>query len=100
MEEPPPHVIFILATTDPHRLPNTITSRCQRFDFRRIPPDLINTRLEEIIRAEGVAVEPDALRLVARYAAGSLRDAENLLEQLAVSYSEGVGVHQQLAIEA
>jgi DNA polymerase-3 subunit gamma/tau len=94
LEEPPGHVIFILCTTEVHKILPTIVSRCQRFDFRRIPSSLINTRLEGIIRAEGVAVEPDALRLVARYAAGSLRDAENLLEQLAVSYSDGVSVQQ------
>ena len=85
LEEPPSHVIFILCTTEVHKILPTIVSRCQRFDFRRIPSNLINARLEEITRAECVAVEPDALRLVARYAAGSLRDAENLLEQLAVS---------------
>ena len=94
LEEPPGHVIFVLCTTEAHKILPTIISRCQRFDFRRISSDLINTRLEEITRTEGVAVDPDALRLVARYAGGSLRDAENLLEQLAVSYADGINVRQ------
>ena len=94
LEEPPSHVIFILCTTEAQKILGTIISRCQRYDFRRIPPDLINQRLEEIARKEGVTAETDALRLVSRYAAGSLRDAENLLEQLAVSYSGGVGIKQ------
>ena len=94
LEEPPGHVIFILCTTEAHKILPTIVSRCQRYDFRRIPSDLINQRLEEITKVEGVTAETDALRLVSRYAAGSLRDAENLLEQLAISYSEGVGIKQ------
>ncbi|MFQ6030719.1 MAG: DNA polymerase III subunit gamma/tau [Dehalococcoidia bacterium] len=94
LEEPPGHVIFILCTTEAHKILATIVSRCQRFDFRRIPSELIYQRLAEISHAEGAAVEPEALRLVARYAAGSLRDGENLLEQLVVSYGDGVGVAQ------
>jgi DNA polymerase-3 subunit gamma/tau len=94
LEEPPGHIIFILCTTEAQKILGTIVSRCQRYDFRRIPSDLINQRLEEISKEEGVAADTDALRLVSRYSAGSLRDAENLLEQLAVSYSEGVGINQ------
>ena len=94
LEEPPGHVIFILCTTEAHKILPTIVSRCQRFDFRRLPSDLVYGRLAEIVDAEGVVVEPEALRLVARYAAGSLRDAQNLLEQLVVSYGDGVGVQQ------
>jgi len=90
LEEPPPHVIFVLCTTEANKILPTIISRCQRFDFRRLPTDVICRRLTEIIEAEGVAVEPEALLAVARYASGSLRDAENLLEQLAVSYGNGV----------
>ena len=90
LEEPPAHVIFVLCTTEANKILPTIISRCQRFDFRRLPTDVICQRLTEIIEGEGVAVEPEALRAVARYAAGSLRDAENLLEQLAVSYSDSV----------
>ena len=91
LEEPPAHVIFVLCTTEAHRILPTIISRCQRLDFRRIPSETIYTRLSEIADAEGVAVEPAALRMTARYAAGSLRDAENLLEQLVVSNGGGGG---------
>lgn len=82
LEEPPPHVVFVLATTEPHRIPQTIASRCQRFDFRRITLDDIVGRLAEIARGEGVTADAEALRLVARQATGSLRDAVNLLDQL------------------
>jgi DNA polymerase-3 subunit gamma/tau len=94
LEEPPAHVIFILCTTEAHKILSTIISRCQRLDFRRIPSDLIFGRLAEISEVEGVTVESEALRLISRYAAGSLRDAENLLEQLVVSYRDGVGLKQ------
>ena len=94
LEEPPAHVIFVLCTTEAHRILATIASRCQRFDFRRIPPDQVLGRLSEIAEAEGVSVDSDALRMIARFSAGSLRDAENLLEQLVVSYADGVGVQQ------
>ena len=94
LEEPPAHVIFILCTTEANRILPTIVSRCQRFDFRRLPSERIYQRLAEITEGEGVSVAPDALRLVARYAAGSLRDAENLLEQLVVSYGDGVTLAQ------
>ncbi len=94
LEEPPAHVIFILCTTEANRILPTIVSRCQRFDFRRLPSERIYGRLAEITEGEGVAVAADALRLVARYAAGSLRDAENLLEQLVVSYGDGVTLAQ------
>ena len=94
LEEPPGHVIFILCTTEAQRILPTIISRCQRFDFRRISSELIYGRLAHIAESEGVAVEPEALRLVARHSAGSLRDAENLLEQLAVSASDAVTLKQ------
>ena len=94
LEEPPGHVIFILCTTEAHKILGTIVSRCQRFDFRRIPSDLIYQRLAENYPCGRAVVEPEALRLVARYATGSLRDGENLLEQLVVSYGDGVGVTQ------
>ena len=88
LEEPPPHVIFILVTTEPDKIPSTIRSRCQRFDFRRIPlQDMIN-RLSYIAQEEDLIVEPAALELIARSATGSLRDAESLLDQL-MSYSDG-----------
>ena len=82
LEEPPPHVIFILATTEPHRIPATISSRCQRFDFRRHTLEGIIGRLELVGGGEGVTAEAGAYELIARQATGSLRDAENLLDQL------------------
>ena len=94
LEEPPGHVIFVLCTTEAHRILPTIISRCQRLDFRRIPSETVFGRLSEIAEAEGVAVEPAALRIIARYAGGSLRDAENLLEQLVVSCPDGVTAPQ------
>ena len=94
LEEPPEHVIFVLCTTEAHRILPTIISRCQRLDFRRIPSETVFGRLAEIAEAEGVAAEPAALRIIARYAAGSLRDAENLLEQLVVSCPDGVTAPQ------
>ncbi|RJP18617.1 MAG: DNA polymerase III subunit gamma/tau [Deltaproteobacteria bacterium] len=85
LEEPPPHVVFILATTEPNRIPDTILSRCQRFDFRMLTDAEVRGRLGEMARSEGVAVEEDALALMARYAFGSMRDGQSLLEQAAVS---------------
>ncbi len=89
LEEPPPQVVMILATTDIHRVPATIISRCQRFDFRRLTALDVIGRLELICREESIDCEPGVLQLVANSAWGSLRDAENLLEQLAVSYGAG-----------
>ncbi|MFQ5813546.1 MAG: DNA polymerase III subunit gamma/tau [Anaerolineae bacterium] len=82
LEEPPPHVIFVLVTTEPHKIPDTILSRCQRFNFRRIPLQDMIGRLKHIADQEGLAVEPAALELIARSATGSMRDAESLLDQL------------------
>ncbi|MEA3408444.1 MAG: DNA polymerase III subunit gamma/tau [Chloroflexota bacterium] len=82
LEEPPSHVIFILCTTEPHRLPDTILSRCQRFDFRRVSVSLLIKKLKRICEGEGIRISPEALDLVARRAAGSFRDAESLLDQL------------------
>ena len=81
LEEPPEHVIFVFASTEPHKVPATIASRCQRFDFRRIGLDVILVRVRSIAEAEGFGAEDDALRLIARGANGSLRDALGLLEQ-------------------
>lgn len=86
LEEPPPSVKFILATTEPHRLPETILSRCQRYDFRRIALREIVQRLEEISRVEGLKITKGALVLIARESDGSMRDAQSLLEQV-FSYS-------------
>ncbi len=81
LEEPPEHVIFILATTEVHKLPATILSRCQRFDFRRIPPDDIARRLTFIAEQEGASLSGDAALLIARLSDGALRDALSLLDQ-------------------
>jgi DNA polymerase-3 subunit gamma/tau len=81
LEEPPAHVIFILATTEVHKLPATILSRCQRFDFRRIPPQEIADRLDYVVRQEQAEIEPQAALLIARLADGALRDALSLLDQ-------------------
>ena len=89
LEEPPPQVVMILATTDIHKVPATIISRCQRFDFRRLTPDDVIGRLIEICDAEEIECDPEVLELVATSAWGSLRDAENLIEQLAISYGGG-----------
>ena len=81
LEEPPPHVIFILATTEVHKLPATITSRCQRFDFHRISPEDIAKRLEYVCGEENVSVDHDAAMLIAGIADGAMRDALSLLDQ-------------------
>jgi DNA polymerase III subunit gamma/tau len=86
LEEPPAHIIFVLATTDAHRVPATIVSRCQRFDLTRIKHADIVGRLDFIARNEGLSIEPGALDAIARAALGGLRDAVNLLEQLVSSY--------------
>ncbi|HET9926836.1 MAG TPA: hypothetical protein VFS98_22170, partial [Methylomirabilota bacterium] len=88
LEEPPPHVVFILATTDPKKIPATVLSRCQRFDFRPIPPELLATSLTRILEQEGVPFEPGALPVLIRAAEGSLRDALSLLDT-AIAYGEG-----------
>jgi DNA polymerase-3 subunit gamma/tau len=83
LEEPPPHAVFILATTEVHKIPPTVLSRCQRHEFRRVSAAEIAAHLEERSRAEALDVEPAALALIARAATGSLRDAISLLDQLA-----------------
>lgn len=88
LEEPPAHVIFIFATTEPHKVPPTILSRCQRFDFKRIAPVMITKRLEMIIEKEKLQVADDAVRLIADIADGGLRDAESILEQI-TTFKEG-----------
>lgn len=80
MEEPPEHVIFILATTEVHKIPATILSRCQRFDFRRISPNVIAERLLDVCSQEGVLLDEDAASLIARLAEGGMRDALSLLD--------------------
>ena len=89
LEEPPPSVKFILATTEPHRLPETILSRCQRFDFRRIALREIVQRLDDIAKKEGLKITSGALVLLAREADGSMRDAQSLLEQVLACAAPG-----------
>ena len=86
LEEPPSYVIFILATTEVHKIPVTILSRCQRYDFRRITADVITDRLRELTEKEGVQTEEKALRYIARAADGSMRDALSLLDQCIAFY--------------
>ncbi len=88
LEEPPPHIVFILATTDAHKVPATIISRCQRQDFKRIPMAAIADRLQHIASDEKIVVPREGLELIARAATGSLRDAINLLEQIRDSYGD------------
>ena len=90
LEEPPSHAIFILATTEAHNVPATVVSRCQRFDFHRISQEHIEARLAQLCDGEGIETEPQVLKALARSASGSLRDAENLLEQLVVSYDSNI----------
>ena len=82
LEEPPPHVKFLLATTDPQKLPVTVLSRCLQFNLKRLPASLIAGRLSHILQAEGIPFEPQAVQLLARAADGSLRDALSLLDQM------------------
>jgi DNA polymerase-3 subunit gamma/tau len=98
LEEPPPYVVFILATTEAHKVPATILSRCQRFDFRRISRADVISKLNRICDTEGIKLEPEGLNLIAKSATGSLRDAENLLEQMTTYYGKEIGLHQVQAI--
>jgi len=87
LEEPPPNVVFIMATTEPRKVPETIVSRTQRFDFRPVSEELIAQRIRKVAELEGISVEEEAVQKIARHAEGSLRDGIALLEQLAV-YAE------------
>ncbi|CAI82747.1 DNA polymerase III subunit gamma/tau [Dehalococcoides mccartyi] len=94
LEEPPPRVIFILATTEIHKVLPTIMSRCQRFDFHRVSLVDMTRKLGKISLAEGINVEPEALKLIARSAGGSFRDGENLLQQIATTYGAEISLSQ------
>lgn len=89
LEEPPAYVLFILATTEVHKIPITIMSRCQRYDFKRITVECISDRLTELMDKEGLSAEEKALRYIARMADGALRDALSLLDQCIAFYPEG-----------
>ena len=88
LEEPPPHIVFVLATTDPREIPATVLSRVQRFDFRPIAPDVLRASLEHILNEEKIPFEPSVLPVIVRAAEGSLRDALSLLDT-AIAYGDG-----------
>lgn len=88
LEEPPPHVIFIMATTEPEKVLDTITSRCQQFNFRLIPESIIMNNLKSIVEKEKIEYEEEGLRLIAKAGNGSMRDAQSIMDQ-AISYSDG-----------
>jgi DNA polymerase-3 subunit gamma/tau len=92
LEEPPPHVVFIFATTQGYKVPSTILSRCQRFDFRRIPSSVIMDNLKSIAKDEKLSADDGALAMIARYSEGSLRDAQVMLDQAAAFGSGKVGM--------
>ncbi len=101
LEEPPEHVKFFFATTEPNKIPITVLSRCQRYDFAGITPDQIAATLADICKTEGVKADEDSLRAIARRASGSMRDAQSLLEQLLSFGGDRLTVelvHQQLGI--
>lgn len=103
LEEPPNHVIFVLATTEPEKIPATILSRCQRFDFKRIRLDDIAQRLDHIVSQEGFKAEPEALEFIARQGSGSMRDAISLLDQMVAYGGETISlelVHTVLGVVA
>ncbi len=94
LEEPPPYIVFVLATTEVHKVPATVISRCQRFDFRRIPLTAAVARLSYVAEQEGIDCPQDALEAMARTATGSLRDAINLLDQLVDGYGKKLTLEQ------
>jgi DNA polymerase-3 subunit gamma/tau len=94
LEEPPPHVIFVLATTEAHKVLATIVSRCQRFNFHRLRQTEIMDKLKLICKKEEIHVEPASLELIARAATGSLRDAENILQQMIAHYGNRIELEQ------
>ncbi|MBM2832004.1 MAG: dnaX, partial [Dehalococcoidia bacterium] len=94
LEEPPPYIMFILATTEPHKLLPTLLSRCQRFDFHRISPADVVSRLAFVSQKEGIEISSESLMLIARGSGGILRDAENTLEQLMAYYGARIELAQ------
>jgi DNA polymerase-3 subunit gamma/tau len=94
LEEPPPHVIFVLATTEAHKVLSTIVSRCQRFNFRRLRQPNIVDKLKLICEKEKIHIEPASLELIARAATGSLRDAENIMQQMIAYYGNRIELDQ------
>ncbi len=97
LEEPPPHIVFVFATTEPHKIPATILSRCQRYDFKRIPLKEIMESMKKIISEEGVHISQRGLLYIARESEGSMRDAQSLLDQV-ISYA-GKDIHDEQITE-
>jgi DNA polymerase-3 subunit gamma/tau len=95
LEEPPKHIMFILATTEPHKIPITILSRCQRYDFRRIDVESLSKHMEMICAKEGVDISLESLSIIARVASGSMRDALSLLDQV-ISCAQGSVTHEKV----
>lgn len=98
LEEPPEYVLFILATTEPHKLPATILSRCQRFDFRRISTDNIVERLKTVCNEEGLEADEDAVKLIARNSDGAMRDALSILDQCSVYGDKTITLNDVLEV--
>jgi DNA polymerase-3 subunit gamma/tau len=98
LEEPPSHVVFILATTEVHKILSTILSRCQRFDFRRLTQADLVSYLDYVCQGESIEVKPEAMQLIAKSATGSARDAVNLLERLSTYYGSEIGLEQVQAV--
>src|SRR5262249_10906136 len=88
LEEPPPNTVFILATTEVHKIPETVVSRCQRYDFRSLSSELVAQRLREIVALEKIDIDDEVLGMIARISDGSMRDAQSLLDRVQ-SFSEG-----------
>ncbi|HET7505022.1 MAG TPA: DNA polymerase III subunit gamma/tau [Kofleriaceae bacterium] len=99
LEEPPPHVTFVLATTEPHKLPNTILSRCQRYDFKLVPASRLAQHLTSIFAKERLVVEPGAVSLVVRESGGSVRDALSLCDQLISYVGDGTAMTERHVAE-
>ncbi len=98
LEEPPAYVIFVLATTEPHKLPATILSRCQRFDFKRIGPKCMSDRLSLISKEEGIKIGKEALELIVRNSDGAMRDAISIMDQCAVYSSKNISTDDVSAV--
>jgi DNA polymerase-3 subunit gamma/tau len=98
LEEPPPHVTFIFATTEVHKIPITILSRCQRYDFKLVPSGVLRAHLKGILEAEHIPVEPGALQVISREAGGSVRDALSLTDQV-IAYTGGEAISEARAAE-
>ena len=92
LEEPPAHAIFILATTEINKIPNTVISRCQKFDFEKIPPELIENQLNYILKQENKFISKDVISFIAKMSDGGMRDAINMLDQVIALNNENVAV--------